>query len=177
MNRDKIKSIIESLLFLWGDSVSFKDIKKSLDLEDEVLKEILEEMKREYEEDSRGIRLVETKGSYQFSTKPENYEFIKEFVEEKNKKNISRPSLETLSIIAYKQPVTKIEIEDLRGVNCDSTIKALMDLNLIEISGTLDRIGHPKLYRTTDYFLKKFGIKDLCELPNLEEFDQFENIE
>lgn len=169
MTKDKIKSVIESLLFLWGDSISIKDIEKCLNVKKDELKIILEEMKLEYENESRGLRLLEINDSYQISTKPENYEYIKYFVKEANEKNLTKPSLETLSIIAYKQPVTKMEIEEIRGVNCDSTIKGLLDSSLIEVAGTLDKIGHPNLYVTTDFFLKKFGIKNLDELPRLKD--------
>lgn len=169
MNKDKLKSIIESLLFLWGDPISIKDIEKCLKIDKKDLKMVLDQMKSEYEIESSGLRLIEVNESYQLSTKPENFDFIKDFVRESAEKNLTKPSLETLSIIAYKQPVTKMEIEDIRGVNCDSTIKGLLDSSLIEISGTLDRIGHPNLYVTTDFFLKKFGIKNLEELPSLED--------
>ena len=91
------------------------------------------------------------------------------------KKNLSKPALETLSIIAYKQPVTKLEVEELRGVNCDSTIKGLLDFELIEVSGKLDRIGHPNLYSTTEKFLQKFGMENFEELPDLKELEEESN--
>lgn len=169
MSREQLKSVIESILFAWSDAVHIKDFVELLQVSREELKIVLEEMVKEYQSSSRGIRLMEIDGSYQLSTKPENYEYIQGFVKDKNEKNLSKPALETLSIIAYKQPVTKIEIEELRGVKCDSALKGLMDLGLITISGTLDRIGHPNLYCTTEEFLRKFGISSLKELPKLEE--------
>lgn len=162
------KSIIESLLFSWAEPVNIDDLSKMLKLNKKDTELILKELEEEYKRRDRGIRLVKTNNSFQLSSKPENYEYIKDFFKNKNEKSLSKPALETLSIIAYKQPVTKLEIEELRGVNCDGTIRSLTEIGLIEVSGTLDRIGHPKLYSTTDDFLKKFGIENLDELPNLE---------
>ncbi|MDO5715047.1 MAG: SMC-Scp complex subunit ScpB [Tissierellia bacterium] len=169
MEKKKVKSIIESILYVWSDAILLKDLCQIFDVSKTDMKVIMDEMIGDYENEERGIRLVEIDGSYQFSTKPENYDYITDFVKERKEKSLTKPSLETLSIIAYKQPVTKLEIEELRGVKCDSTLKGLMELGLIEISGTLDRIGHPNLYSTTEEFLRKFGIKNLKELPQLEE--------
>jgi len=174
MDRNKLKSIIESILFVWGDPISLDDISKALELNKKYTSEILHEMMENYKDEKSGLRLREVDGKFQLGTKPENHVYLKRIIKEKNEKNLSKPALETLSIIAYKQPVTKIEIEELRGVNCDSTIKALTDFNLIEISGKLDRIGHPNLYSTTDKFLQKFGIKNLDELPDLEDLEKLE---
>ncbi|MGI5949662.1 SMC-Scp complex subunit ScpB [Peptoniphilus sp.] len=169
MDKNRIKSIIESILFIWGEPISLEDLAKTLELKPYYLKSILYEMIEMYKDETSGLRLTVINDKYQLSTKPENYDYIKKITKEKNEKNLSKPALETLSIIAYKQPVTKVEIEELRGVNCDSTIKGLLDFDLIKVSGKLDRIGHPKLYSTTDKFLNKFGIKSLDELPNLDE--------
>lgn len=172
MNDLKIKSIIEGILFAWGDPVDIKDLIKVFSISKEKLIDILLEMEEDYNKDSRGLRLVRVNDTFQLSTKPENYNYISEFVSTKNKKNLSNAALETLAIIAYKQPVTKIEIESIRGVKCDGTIKALQDYNLVEITGTLDRIGRPNIYGTTDEFLKKFGLSSISELPELEEDEQ-----
>lgn len=169
MTKDKLKAVIEGILFAWGDPVDINDLNKVVNINKRDLKALLEEMESDYENEERGLRIVNINDSYQLSTKPENYEFISSFVSDKNKKNLSNASLETLSIIAYKQPVTKIEIEEIRGVKCDGTLKALSDYNLIEIVGKLDRIGKPNLYGTTEEFLKKFGLSTIDELPPLEE--------
>lgn len=129
-------------------------------------------MKLDYEREDSGLRLVCVNNTYQLSTKPENYDFISNFVSTRNKKNISNAALETLAIVAYKQPVTKIEIEEIRGVKSDSTLKGLTDVNLIEITGTLDKIGRPNVYETTQEFLKKFGLSSLDELPALKDDEQ-----
>lgn len=172
MNDLKIKSIIEGILFAWGDPVDISDLIKIFSISRQRLTDILLEMEEDYNKEDRGLRLVKVNDTYQLSTKPENYNYISGFVSTRNKKNLSNAALETLAIIAYKQPVTKIEIESIRGVKCDGTIKALQDYNLIEITGTLDRIGRPNIYGTTDEFLKKFGLSSIEELPKLEEDEQ-----
>lgn len=174
MDKNRIKSIIESILFIWGEPISLDDLARTLELKPAYLKSILYEMIEMYKDETSGLRLTVINDRFQLSTKPENYEYVKKITKEQNEKNLSKAALETLSIIAYKQPVTKVEIEDLRGVNCDSTIKGLVDFELIEVSGKLDRIGHPNLYSTTDKFLNKFGIKSLDELPNLDEMKDIE---
>lgn len=174
MDKNRIKSIIESILFIWGEPISLDDLAKTLELKPSYLKSILYEMIEMYKNETSGLRLTVINDKFQLTTKPENYDYVKKITKEQNEKNLSKAALETLSIIAYKQPVTKIEIEDLRGVNCDSTIKGLVDFELIEVSGKLDRIGHPNLYSTTDKFLNKFGIKSLDELPNLDEIKDIE---
>ena len=175
MDKNKLKSIIESILFIWGDPISLEDLASSLELRKDYAREILMEMKENYKNETSGLRLREVDGKFQLGTKQENEPYLKNLIKEKNEKNLSKPALETLSIIAYKQPVTKVEVEELRGVNCDSTIKGLLDFNLIEISGKLDRIGHPNLYSTTDKFLQKFGMKNLGELPDLKELEEEAN--
>ena len=175
MDKNRLKSIIESILFIWGDPISLEDIANTLELKKDYTREILLEMKENYKCDTSGLRLREIDGKFQIGTKQENEPYLKNLIKEKNEKNLSKPALETLSIIAYKQPVTKIEVEELRGVNCDSTIKGLLDYNLIEVSGKLDRIGHPNLYSTTDKFLQKFGMKSLEELPDLKGLEEESN--
>lgn len=174
MSNDKIKSIIEGILFAWADPVEINDLKKIFNIDLNELLYIINEMEKEYSKSSRGLRLVRVNETVQLSTKPENYNYIKDFVSDRNKKNLSNASLETLSIIAYKQPVTKVEIEEIRGVKCDGTLKALTDYNLIEIIGKLDRIGKPNIYGTTDEFLKKFGLSSIDELPEIKEDRQIQ---
>lgn len=172
MTKEKLISVIEGILFAWSEPVSLKDLSKVLNISKAEVKNIIEFMKINYEKDSSGLRLITLEDSYQLSTKPENYEYISEFVSNKNKKNLSNPSLETLAIIAYKQPVTKIEIEEIRGVKCDATLKSLVELNLVEITGQLEKIGRPNIYETTSEFLKKFGLSSIKDLPKIEEDEQ-----
>lgn len=168
MTNEKIKSIIEGILFAWGDPVVIEDLAKVLKIKKNKIIENLQEMKINYEKEESGLRIVVVNDTVQISTKPENYEYINNFVKVNNGKNLSNAALETLSIVAYKQPVTKIEIEEIRGVKCDSIIKTLTDYKLIEVVGKLERIGKPNLYATTEEFLKRFGLKSIKELPELE---------
>ncbi|WP_115737012.1 SMC-Scp complex subunit ScpB [Peptoniphilus sp. oral taxon 386] len=172
MEDEKIISIIEGILFAWAEPVSVIELSKVIGQSQNKIRGLLQIIKEKYEKADSGLRLVILNDSYQISTKPENYDYISEFVSGKNKKNLSNAALETLSIIAYKQPVTKLEVEEIRGVKCDSTIKALSELGLIEISGQLEKIGRPNIYITTDEFLKKFGLSSLEELPEIEEDEQ-----
>ena len=172
MNNDKMKSIIEGVLFAWGDPVDVNDLKKILDISKRELLILLDEMNEDYKSEYRGLRIVNTNDTFQLSTKPENYEYISAFVSDKNKKNLSNAALETLAIVAYKQPVTKIEIENIRGVKCDGTLKALSDFDLIEVVGKLDKIGKPNIYETTEAFLKKFGLSSIEDLPELKENEE-----
>lgn len=174
MNNDKMKSIIEGVLFAWGDPVDVNDLKKILDISKRELLILLDEMNEDYKSEDRGLRIVNTNDTFQLSTKPENYEYISAFVSDKNKKKLSNAALETLAIVAYKQPVTKIEIENIRGVKCDGTLKALSDFDLIEVVGKLDKIGKPNIYKTTEAFLKKFGLSSIEDLPELKENEEIQ---
>lgn len=158
---------IEGILFAFGDKVKIEEIAKSLGTTSKVINETVDEMIKEMEDPGRGLRIIRIEDSIQICTKPEIYDFINDFVVDKNKKNISGSSMETLSIIAYKQPITKLEVEEIRGVKCDYTIKALVELGLVEEAGRLDRIGKPIIYKTTAEFLKKFGLESIEDLPKI----------
>lgn len=177
MDKREIKSIIEALLFTWGDPLSIEDISSVLEFEKEKIKEILKEMIDDFNYSRRGIQILEINNSYQISTRPEHYEWIKKLYTPKTtNKGLSTAALETLSIISYRQPITKMEIEAIRGVKCDKAIKTLLDKNLIKEAGRLEKTGRPILYSTTDEFLKYFGLRSLEDLPKLNEYDD-EDIE
>lgn len=170
-DKKRIKGIIESILFVSGDAVLKKEIQDILQLDKNSLESILKEMKEEYEEESRGIFLLEFNEKVQLSTKPEYSHYIKKMVKPDSKHNLSQAALETLAIIAYKQPITKSEIDEIRGVRSDKALSTLMDYGLIAEAGRLETIGRPIIYETTEEFLKYFGFKSLNELPNLIEFN------
>jgi segregation and condensation protein B len=129
---------------------------------------ILEEMIISFNEDTdRGLVIQKFGNSYQITTKKENYEFIQSLLQTTVNKSLSTAAMETLSIIAYKQPVTKVEIELIRGVKCSNVIKGLLDKNLIKEVGRLDKPGRPAIYSTTDEFLRHFGLNSINELPAL----------
>ena len=170
------KAIIEGILFAWGDKVKVSEIAKSLEISEKETNKYIDEIIGDMDNSSRGLRIIRIDDSVQIGTKPEIYDYINDFVVDRNKKNISGASMETLSIIAYKQPITKIEIEEIRGVKCDYTLKTLSDLNLITEVGRLDRIGKPIIYGTTSEFLKQFGLEKIEDLPEVDNFKENEEL-
>nr|WP_300090106.1 SMC-Scp complex subunit ScpB [Sedimentibacter sp.] len=163
-----IKSVLESLLFAWGEPLNINEISRILDMSTGSINNILEEMIVTFNEDTdRGLVIQKFGNSYQITTKKENYEFIQSLLQTTVNKSLSTAAMETLSIIAYKQPVTKVEIELIRGVKCSNVIKGLLDKNLIKEVGRLDKPGRPAIYSTTDEFLRHFGLNSINELPAL----------
>ncbi len=178
MDNREIKAIIEALLFTWGDPLDIKDLASILNIKEKELVLIIEEMKDDFDYNRRGIKIIRIKDSYQLSTRAEHYEWIKKLSYPKMSRNLSNAALETLSIIAYRQPIIKSDIEAIRGVRSDRAIETLMERGLIEELGRLERIGRPILYGTTDIFLRSFGLESLDKLPPLENInDDINNIE
>lgn len=169
MEKKEIKSIIEGLLFTWGELLNIKEISKALDLSVKDVEKILEEMQAEFDYSRRGLQILKFGNSYQLGTRIEHNHYISKLYEKKEKKTMSNAALETVTVIAYKQPITKIEIEELRGVKSDKAIQTLLEKELIEEKGRLDKIGKPIIYGTTTRFLKVFGLKDIKELPKPDE--------
>jgi segregation and condensation protein B len=170
---EKIRSAIESLIFTSEKPIFIDDIKKLFDnLEASKIRELIEFLQKELLDRSSGLRIIEIAGGFQMVTSPDNADVIKSFYKIKHTEKLSGPSLETLSIIAYKQPVTRIDIEAIRGVNVDGVVKSLLEKNLIRIVGRKEVIGRPFVYGTTRLFLDYFGLKSLAELPKIEEFAQ-----
>ena len=170
---ERIKSAIESLIFISNKPLFIEELKELFEnLEAPQIRELIETLKKEHEERNSGVRIVEIAGGFQMVTVPENAATIKNFYKIKHTEKLSGPSLETLAIIAYKQPVTRIDIEAIRGVNVDGVVKSLLEKNLIRIVGRKEVIGRPFVYGTTRLFLDYFGLKSLEELPKIEEFAQ-----
>lgn len=169
------KGILESLLFAAGDEgLTLKEITKVMDIDEQLAKEIIFDLKKEYEENpNRGIVLVELAGTYQLATKKEHAIYLKRLVETPSSSSLSQAALETLTIIAYKQPITRAEIEEIRGVKTERPLHTLLAKGLIQEVGRKEGTGRPILYGTTDEFLDYFGLKDLKELPPLPEDDEF----
>lgn len=158
-------AVLEALLFAWGEPLAMDEIAKVLRVDKNELYEILNSYENQLLQEDRGLRLVTVEDSVQLSTKPEIYSIIKDYAKDQQMKNLSNAALETLSIIAYRQPVIKSDIEDIRGVKCDQVIKNLMEVGLVEITGRLDRPGRPNIYGTTPFFLSHFGLQTLDDLP------------
>ena len=160
-----------------GDSVEIVRLAETIEEDVKTTKEILTGMQEGYEKDNRGIMLLELEDSIQLCTKPDMYEYLIKIAKTPRKFVLTDTLLETLSIIAYKQPVTKLEIEKIRGVSCDHAVNRLVEFNLVTEVGRLDAPGRPLLFGTTEEFLRSFGVKSLGELPELnsvqmEEFKQ-----
>ena len=171
MTQDNTKAVIEALLFASEKPLTFEQIKDALDNigTDEIRKNI-EELRDEYEKTNRGIRIVEIAGGFQMITAPVFVSFLKKLYKKQRPEKLSLPALETLAIVAYKQPVTRREIEAVRNVNVDGVIKGLLDKALIRVTGRKKAPGRPKVYGTTRQFLEHFGLRSLDELPKIEEF-------
>ncbi|MBN2796861.1 MAG: SMC-Scp complex subunit ScpB [Clostridia bacterium] len=166
----EIKSAIESLLFAWGESLSLRKISNILEVTLEEATEAMLLIKEEYTEENKGIFLVEVNNSYQFATAKHNYEYVQRLCNYSHSKGLTKVSAEVLAIIAYKQPITKYEIDQIRGVKSDKPLQQLIDRELIGIKGRLEKIGRPIVYGTTEMFLKAFGFKTLKDMPDIETF-------
>ena len=170
---DNLKSIIESLLFVWGEPLSYKEISKILELNSKEIKIILEEMKDDFKRLDRGIELKNYDDNYQLVTKKENYQYVNKLISKNKTKKLSNSAMEILAIIAYKQPITRLEIEEIRGIKSSSSIETLITKNLIKEVGRLERIGKPILYGTTKEFLRVFSLENLNSLPKFKEIELF----
>ena len=176
MEIEKIKQIIEGIMFAVGREVSVKELSSVLELTPENVEEIIENMKIEFEEQGRGIEIIKVEnGNYQLCSKKEIYDYIYQIIDKRNKPNLSQAALETLAIIAYNPKITRAEIETIRGVNSDGTIYKLLDHNLIEDAGRLDAPGRHTTYKTTKEFLRMFGYTSLDDLPELPRYKLDEN--
>ena len=167
MDRNKEKAIMEAILFSIGDAVDFAKLAEALECTTEEIKEIAKDLEKDYESEERGLKLVEIEGSYQLCTKGELYPYLIKIVKIPKDYKLTDVQLETLSIIAYKQPVTKIEIEKIRGVASDHAVNRLVDVGLVEEKGRLSTPGRPLVFGTTEEFLRRFGLKNKEDLPDI----------
>ncbi len=177
MERTRAEAVLEAVLFTMGDSVEVKSLADVIEEDVKVTKEILKEMEQRYAQEDRGIALVWFDDAVQLCTKSEMYEYLIKIAKAPRKMALTDTVLETLSIIAYKQPITRAEIERIRGVSCDHAINKLLEYDLVTELGRLNAPGRPLLFGTTEQFLRSFGVKSLEELPELnpvqvEEFKQ-----
>jgi segregation and condensation protein B len=168
---DTRKSVIEALLFASEKPLSIDQIRMVLDnLDLSETRKLIEELRNDYEINKRGLRVAEIAGGYQMITAPDFATFLKRLFKGRQADRLSKPALETLAIIAYKQPLTRTEIELLRNVNVDGVMKSLLEKNLIRICGRKKAPGRPCVYGTTRQFMEHFGLKSLDDLPKIEEF-------
>ena len=168
------EAVIESILFTMGDSVELSKLAEVLELDKKEVKDIIEQMQKNYEAEDRGITITELDGAYQMCTKPQMYDYLIKVAKQPKHYALTDVLLETLSIIAYKQPITRAEIEKIRGVSCSHAVSRLVDYNRVCELGRLDAPGRPLLFGTTEEFLRTFGVSSIEELPILNQ-DQLEN--
>ena len=161
------QAMIEAILFSMGESVSKKQLMAALEIPEDLFFYLIDQLKRKYNRKDSGIRLLELDGAYQLCTRPEYYDQLIKIVNQPKKPKLTDVMMGTLSIIAYKQPVTKQEIEAIRGVKCDHPVNKLLEYNLIREAGRLDAVGRPILFRTTEEFLRCFGVESIKELPEI----------
>lgn len=174
MEISRLEGIIEAILFTMGDSVELGKIAAAVEHDEDTTRKIIHNMMDKYESEDRGIRIIELEDAYQMCTKAESYEYLIRIAKQPRKYTLTDVQLETLSIIAYKQPVTKLEIEKIRGVKSDHAVNKLVEYNLVCEVGRLEAPGRPLLFGTTEEFLRRFSVQSLDELPSLNQ-EQMEN--
>lgn len=165
MDKIKLEAAIEAVLFAMGGSVELSRIAKAILQEEETTRELLYDMMKKYEEEQRGIQIIELENAFQMCTRKEYYEYLIRIAAHPVKPVLTDVMLETLSIIAYKQPITKAEIEKIRGVKSDHAVNKLIEYNLVRELGRLDVLGRPIVFGTTEEFLRVFGVHGIEELP------------
>jgi len=178
VENELIKAPIEGLLFASGDEgITVKQLANILNIKRETVEIVLDELKQDYQQTDRGIMIMQSHEVYHLTTKPEHSEYFKRLLETPQSSRMSQAALETLAIIAYNQPITRTEIEDIRGVKSDRPLQTLLSRLLIEEVGRRETVGRPILYATSTEFLTYFGMTSLDELPSLPEDMDTEEIE
>ena len=175
MEINKAKGIIQAILFATGREVKTTEIMSVLELGKEETTEIIESLRNDLKYENSGLEIIKVNEGYQMCSKKELNEYIYPIMDKRAKPNLSNAALETLSIIAYNPKITRVEIENIRGVACEGTIYKLLEYGLIEEAGKADLPGKPRMYKTTNDFLKKFGYSTLDELPELPKYKLDEN--
>ena len=168
MELKQAEAAIEAVLFTMGESVELERIAAAIEHDEETTRKLINGLMDQYAEEGRGIRIIELDRSYQMCTKKEMYEYLIRIAKQPKRYVLTDVLLETLSIIAYKQPVTKLEIEKIRGVKSDHAVNKLVEYGLVEEVGRLDAPGRPLLFGTTEEFLRRFSVQSLDELPTLD---------
>lgn len=168
MRTKQLESIIEAILFTMGDSVEVSKIASAIEQDVPTTEKLIHNMMDKYQKEERGIRIIKLDHAYQLCSKPEMYEYLIRIAKQPKKYVLTDVMLETLSIIAYRQPITKLEIEKIRGVKSDHAVNKLIEYNLVCELGRLDAPGRPLLFGTTEEFLRRFSVQSLDDLPGIE---------
>ena len=174
MQLSKEEAAVEAILFACGEPADIKSIAEAIGVDTAKCRKLTEGLRKKYTDEKRGIKIIELEDSYQMCTNPEFFDEIKNICAVERKKKLSPTLLETLAIIAYKQPITKGQIEAIRGVNADHAVNSLVKLGLVCEKGRLDAPGRPILFATTDEFLRFFGISGIAELPDITKTEEEE---
>ncbi|MHA0855503.1 SMC-Scp complex subunit ScpB [Paenibacillus sp. CMAA1364] len=178
MEFQKLKSIIEGLLFLSGDEgLSVKQMAEIVEQRTELVKDVIEEMKEDFVRQQRGLQIMQIAGNYQLATHQEHAVYFERLAYSPSRATLSQAALETLAIVAYRQPITRVEIEEIRGVRSERAIQTLVHKDLIEEKGRAEAIGRPILYGTTRSFLDYFGLASISDLPEPSLFENKDNLE
>ena len=167
-----MKSALETMMFMWGEPLEVKDATEVLEAEKAEVRELFRELQAEYEQEGRGIRIREVDDAFGFVTLAENDMFLQKLCTPVRVRRLSQAALEVLAIIAYRQPVTRSEIDSIRGIKSERVIDGLIDKGLIEVTGRSEGVGRPLIYATTKEFLKKFGFASLKDLPEVPEYEE-----
>lgn len=165
---ENLESVIESVVFVAGEPVSVSDLCLKFEVKPKQIEKAVENLKKKYDENS-GIQILYFNNKIQFASNPKYVDFVTSVLNPIRQRNLTKATLETIAIVAYKQPVTRLEIEEIRGVNSDYAINVLLEHKLIEIVGRKDTVGKPSLFGTTDEFLKRFDISSVSDLPKYED--------
>ena len=171
-SKKTMKSALETMMFMWGEPLEVKDAAEVLEADKKEVRELFRELMDEYEQEGRGIRIREVDDAFGFVTFVENDLFVKKLCTPVRVRRLSQAALEVLAIIAYRQPVTRSEIDSIRGIKSERVIDGLIDKGLIEIKGRSEGVGRPLIYATTKEFLKKFGFTSLKDLPEVPEYEE-----
>ncbi len=171
MRLSELEAVVEALLFIAGDAVPLSSIAQTIELDKATARAVVASLADKYEQERRGLRIVEIEGAYQMCTAAECFEYIRNMYKSPKRQGLTQTLLETLAVVAYKQPVTRTQIEEIRGVNSDHAINKLLEKRLICEVGRADGPGKPILFGTSSEFLRYFGFKSIGELPPLREED------
>jgi segregation and condensation protein B len=166
-----IKSAFESMMFVWGEPLDVKIAAEAMNLDKAEAFSYFNELKKEYDEQERGIRIREINGKFQFVTAEDNFDYIRTICTPIKERRLTQAALEVLAIVAYRQPATKSEIDSVRGIKSDRVLEGLIKKGLVAERGRSNAIGRPILYGTTDVFLSNFDLKTIRELPNIEDIE------
>ena len=171
MNLSEAKSIIEAVIFASIEPVSADQLARLIELDNETVEQLIRELQQEYDKTRRSFQMIEVANGFQICTRDEYASWIRDFYTTEISSRLSVSALEALAIIAYRQPVTRAEIEEIRGVNSDSVLHTLLERNMIKVIGRKRAPGKPMIYGTTTEFLLHFGLRDLSELPSIDEIE------